>query len=156
MILYVPLFVDTMVSTIGPIEGPILRIYTHVNLKIGPLSVFRHHNIFVGKSYVWVRNFCCHPSLFLRYVNDNYRTIGPTQGPFFKLFFVSGKARPVLFCRTHPPSQGSQVGNNTTPPPTQHAQALANTARAVLAREQLELLASEYSLSSSCSLASTA
>ena len=109
-----------MVSTIGPIEGRILRIYTHVNLKIRPLSVFCHHDIFVGKSYVRVRNFRCHPSLFLRYVNDNYRTIGPTQGPFFKLFFVSGKARPVLFCRTHPPSQGSQVGNNTPPPPTQH------------------------------------
>jgi len=140
-----------MVSTIGPIEGPILRIYTHVNLKIGPLSVFRHHDIFVGKSYVRVRNFRCHPSLFLRYVNDNYRTIGPTQGPFFKLFFVSGKARPVLFCRTHPPSQGSQVGNNTTSCAREYSLSCtrSRTARAPSKRVQpeLQLLAREYSLS---------
>ena len=147
-----------MVSTIGPIEGRILRIYTHVNLKIRPLSVFCHHDIFVTKSYVQVRNFRCHPSLFLRYVNDNYWTIGRTQGPFFQLFFVSGKARPVLFCRTHPPSQGSQVGNNTTSCAREYSLSYTRlrTARAPSKQVQpeLQLLAREYSLS--YSLASTA
>ena len=39
-----------------PIYGNIMRttlqIYTHVNLKIVPISDYHHHNIYVGRSYV--------------------------------------------------------------------------------------------------------
>ena len=74
---------------VGPIKGNILRIYTHVNFEIGPMSVYRHHNIYVGKSYVRVREICCHPSLFLRYVHNIYRTIGPSNCPVSLPFLAS-------------------------------------------------------------------
>ena len=82
---------------VGTIQGPILRIYTHVNFEIGPMSVFRHHNIYVGKSYVRIRELWCHPSLFLRYVHDGYRTMGPSNCPVSLAFLASVLAQAGTF-----------------------------------------------------------
>ena len=85
------------ISMIDHIKGNILQIYTHVNFEIGPVSIHCHHNIYVGKSYVWVQEICCHPSLILRYVHNIYRTICPSNCPVSLPFLSSVLAQARTF-----------------------------------------------------------
>ena len=57
--------------------------YLDVNCKILPTSVYFHHNIYVGRSYVRIRGICCHSLFFLRYEHDDLSTIGTSNSPLY-------------------------------------------------------------------------
>ena len=79
----VTLVLANYVHMFGAVVSPILQLYTHVDRKIVSTLDYRHHNMYIRRSYIRIKDTCCQPLFFLRYKPTRKSTMGTFNSSFY-------------------------------------------------------------------------